>query len=223
MLGSPCSEQVGYPIEILGHRAVRFNEPAYTMALPGIEDASMPRKARRKSRDTYEFLSMWLTGYDFRVEIGVNTNLRSNPLWADLDDKLFTASSWLEIRGKCFDPEDREGEKFVVTLVANPCPAGFNEAVRDVQLRNEHGAPQYRLYRGVHVPVFERPLGVTPMWRDRKADPWQAHIHVPERYVSDCLLALTSKTARYMSIHGHIVGKDSWINGFSIQSGDPTE
>ena len=223
MLGSPCSEQVGYPVEIQASGLGGSMNQRVRWSFQGMEDASMPRKAQRKARDTYEFLSMWLTGYDVRVEMGVNTNLRSNPLWADLDDQVFTARSWLEIRGKCFDPEDREGEKFVITLMANPCPAGFNETVRDVQLRNEHGVPQYRLYRGVHVPVFERPLGVARLLRHRKADPWQAHVHVPERYVSDCLLALTSKTARYMFIHEHIVGRDCWINGFSIQSINPTE
>lgn len=161
-----------------------------------MQAASMPRKARRMSRDTFEFLSMWLTGYDFRVEMDVNSNLRSNPLWVDLDDRIFTACSWLEIRGKCFYPEDREGEKFVITLMANPCPAGFNEALRDVQLRNEHGVPQYRPYRGVEVPVFESPLSVTRLLRDSKVEPWQAYANVPEYYVRDCLLALTSKTAR---------------------------
>lgn len=183
----------------------------------------MPRKTRRKAIDTYDFLSMWLTGYEFQVEMGVNSNLRSNPLWVELDDRLFTARSCLEIRGKCIDPEDREGEKLVITLVASPCPKGFSEPVRDVQIRNQYGAPQYRLYRGVHVPVVERPLGVARLLRDRKADLWWTYVKVPEYYVRDCLLALTSKAARYMYIHEHIVGRDRWINRFSIQSNNPTE
>ena len=183
----------------------------------------MPRKTRRKSRDTYEFLSMWLTGYDFRIELGVNTNLRRDSLWVGLDDRLFEARSWLEIKGKCFDPEERAGEKFFISLSADPSPDGFNKSVRDIQERSEHGAPRYRPYRGFQVPVFERPLGVARLTREPKSGPWHAWMTVPERYVSDCLLMLTSKTARYIFIHEHIVGRERWVNGFSIQSGNPTE
>lgn len=100
----------------------------------------MPRRTRCKPREDCAFLSMWLTGYDFRVEMGVNTNLRTSPLRVSLDDRVFVASNWLEIRGKCFDPEERAGEKFVITLSADPCPEGFNQSVRDIQERNEHGA-----------------------------------------------------------------------------------
>lgn len=183
----------------------------------------MPGKTRRKRRDTFDFLSMWLTGYDFRVELGVNTNLRMSPVWVSLEDRILESRNWLEISGKCFDPEERAGEKFVITLSAEPSPKGFSETVRDVQQRDRDGVPQFRPHRGVQVPVFECPLGVAVLSRERRDGPWHAWMSVPERYVSDCLTVLSSKTARYMFIHEHIVGRQRWINGFSIQSGNPTE
>lgn len=183
----------------------------------------MPRKTRRKPSETYAFLSLWMTGYDFRVELGVNTSLRSNPLRIDLDDRIFTSRTWLEIRGKCFDPEERAGEKFVIMLSGDLKPEGFSETVRDIQKRGEYGAPQYRLYRGSHVPIFECPQGITPLWRASKADPWHGYLKVPERYVSDCLLVLTNKAARYVFIHERIIGRTHWVKGFSIQSSNPTE
>jgi len=183
----------------------------------------MPQKTRRKAIDTYDFLSMWLTGYDFQVETGVNTNLRSNPLRIGLDDRIFISRTWLEIRGKCFDPEERAGEKFVIMLSGDMKPEGFSEAVRDIQKRGEYGAPQYRLYRGTHVPIFECPHGITPLWRNRKAGPWHGYLKAPERFVGDCLAVLTSKAARYMFIHERIIDRTHWINGFSIQSNNPAE
>ncbi|SEL28856.1 hypothetical protein [Halomonas daqiaonensis] len=183
----------------------------------------MPYTTHRKPREDYAFLSMWLTGYDFRVEMGVNTNLRANLLRVRPDDRVFEARNWLEISGKCFDPEERAGEKFVITLSSDPTPEGFSETGRDFQKKGEYGKPQYRTYRGAHVPIFECPQGITPLWRNRKVDPWQGYLKASESYVSDCLTVLTSKAARYMFIHERIIGRDHWINGLSIQSGNPAE
>lgn len=183
----------------------------------------MPRNARRKRQETFDFLYLWLTGYDVQVELGVNHRLRMNPLWSDLDTCVMEARSELEVRGKCFYPEERKGEKLVLTLMGDPCPADFAHTVADIQQRDAHGAPRYRTYRGYPVPVFECPKGVARLRRERRTDAWNAWMHVPESYISDCLVVLSTKTARYIHIHEHIVEKEHWINSFSIQSNDPTE
>lgn len=183
----------------------------------------MPRKARRQHQDTFDFLYLWLTGYDVQVELGINHRLRMNPLWSDLNTRVMEARSELEVRGKCFYPEERKGEKFVFTLIATPCPPGFADTVEDIQQRDAHGAPRYRTYRGYPVPVFECPKGVARLRRERRADAWSAWMQVPEGYISDCLSALSTRAARYIYIHEHIVEKERWINSFSIQSSDPDE
>lgn len=183
----------------------------------------MPRKVRRQRQDTFDFPYLWLTGYDIQIELGVNHRLRMNPLWSDLDSRVMEASSQLEVRGKCFYPEERKGEKFVFTLFATPNPPGFTDTVADIQQRDAHGAPRYRTYRGYPVPVFDCPKGVAMLRRERRADAWNAWMQVPEGYISDCLSALSTRAVRYIHIHEHIVERERWINSFSIQSNDPAE
>jgi len=187
------------------------------------EDGAMPRKARRQRQDTFDFLYLWLTGYDVQAELGVNHRLRMNPLWSNLDTRVMEARSELEVRGKCFYPEERKEEKFVLTLMGDPGPGDFSHTVADIQQHDAHGAPRYRTYRGCPVPVFECPKGVAILRRERHVDTWNACMHVPENYISDCLVVLSTKAARYIYIHEHIVEKERWINSFSIQSNDPTE
>lgn len=182
----------------------------------------MPKKVRRQGQDTFDFLYLWLTGYDVQVDIGVNHRLRINPLWRNLGTPVMEAHSELEVRGKCFYPEEREGEKLVLTLKGEPSPADFAHTVADIQQRDIHGAPRYRTYRGYPVPVIDCPKGVAILRRERRADAWNACVHVPERYISDCLVALSTKAARYIYIQEHIVEKERWVHSFSIQSNDPT-
>lgn len=183
----------------------------------------MPRKARRQRQDTFDFLCLWLTGYDVQVELGVNHRLRMNPLWSNLDTRVMEARSELEVRGKCFYPEERKGEKFLLRLLGDPSPADFSHTVADIQQRDTHGAPRYRMYRGYQLPVFECPKGVAILRRERRADTWNAWMPVPENYIRDCLVVLSSKAARYIYIHEHVVQRERWIHSFSIQSNDPTE
>lgn len=184
----------------------------------------MPIKARRRQRrDTFELLSLWVTGYEVQVELGVNGRLRMKPLWGDLDTPVMQARSWLEVRGKCVYPEERKGEKFVFTMVGEQSPPDFAETVADIQQRDAHGMPQYRTYRGSTVPVFKCPKGVTQLLRQRRADPWSAWMHVPAGYLSDCLMVLSTRAVHYIYLHEHIVENERWLNTFALQSNDPAE
>lgn len=183
----------------------------------------MPKKVRSQRQDTFDFLYLWLTGFDVQVELGVNHRLRMNPLWSDLNTRVMEARSELEVRGKCFYPEERKGEQFVFTLISDPGSPGFTDTVEDIQQRDAHGAPQYRTYRGYPVPVFKCPKGVARLRRVHRADAWSAWMQVPEGYISDCLSVLSTRVVRYIYIHEHIIEKERWLNSFSIQSSDPTE
>lgn len=183
----------------------------------------MAKKTRRQGQDTFDFLYLWLTGYDIQVGLGVNHRLRMNPLWSDLEIHVLEASSDLEVRGKCFYPEERKGEKFVITLRGSPSPVEFARTVADIQQRDADGMPRYRTYRGYQVPIFECPKGVARLRRERRADTWKAWMYVPESYIDNCLAILRTKAARYIYIHEHIIEKERWINSFSVQSNDPTE
>ena len=50
----------------------------------------------------------------------------------------------------------------------------------------------------------------------KSPDAWNAWMHVPEGYISDCLSVLSIKAARYIYIHEHIVEKERWINSLSL-------
>ncbi len=55
----------------------------------------MPKSVRRQRQDTFDFLYLWLTGHDIKVELGVHHRLRMNPLWIDLDTRVMKlAPSW---------------------------------------------------------------------------------------------------------------------------------
>ena len=183
----------------------------------------MAKKARRQRQDTFDFLCLWLTGYDVQAQLGVNPKLRMNPLLSDLDTRVLEASLGIEVRGKCFYPDERKGEKIVLTLKGESCPLSFVDAVADIQERDEHGVPKYRKYRGCPVPVFECPKGVARLRRGGRVGAWSAWINVPERHLSDCLAVLSVDVAQFISIHEHTVGKERWVNGFSIQTKNPFE
>lgn len=95
--------------------------------------------------------------------------------------------------------------------------------VADIQARDGYGGPKTRLYRGVEIPVYERPAGITTMFPGGGKRHFQTYLPVPPQLASDMLTALAAGAAPYMAIHEHKVGRKRWIDTLTLQNTHPAE
>jgi hypothetical protein len=183
--------------------------------------ARSPRRKKKAATEQYTLLGILINRYEYRVEAGINTYLKMRPGMAVSSDPLYTYSTVLDIEGNCIYPDERAGEHFSILVVGDAHAAELQCTLADIQERDASGVPRYRTCRGDHVPVYERPKGITALFRRGRARSWGAYLPVPPRFASDCLIVLKTEATPFLSLQEHKVGRDRWIDSLALQNTHP--
>ncbi|TQF00201.1 MAG: hypothetical protein FKY71_04645 [Spiribacter salinus] len=185
----------------------------------------MPRKKRpskNKPTESHEHLGARVDGYRVRLEAGLNLDLKGSPvLHPEPTDPVFTYHTTLQIWGEGIFPDERAGEFFDFLIIGTSEADKPRLTLADVQARDRHGGPKTRSYRGVEIPVYEPPPGITLMFPGGGKNHHQTYLPLPPQIASDMLTALATGAAPYMAIHEHKVGNKRWIDTLTLQNTHP--
>ncbi len=187
----------------------------------------MPRK-RSKPKETEEHthLSMSVQNYDVSVSAGINPAAYGPQYAWRLDDRdpLFEFTQHVTITSKSTYPEKRAGDTYEFTIYSNDAPsADVSATLRDAQARDENRTPQYREYRGRHIPIYDPPKGFALLEKVRGEPRWTSWLPVSGRFASDLVALLGQKRPLFMTVHEMKSGKGRWVRGLTFQTIDPNE
>ena len=189
----------------------------------------MARKHRKKLKRTEEehnFLSIKVSHFDVSIESSINYNLRvDRPIIIRNGEELaFLNETRLEITGLCVAPKDRVNEEYEISIWGSERYVGEHDLMlRHYQAKDEHGSPKYRQYRGQSYPVYEPPLGLGSISKNRDIGIWQSVIWVKPRLASDMLVMLNQKRTLYLAIHETKKGRQRWVQSVGLQTTNPVE
>lgn len=180
---------------------------------------------RRQKEEEHTYLSIEVNGIDVSSGASLNPVLRLGRMpFSQTNDPAFEFATTLKIRGVCTSPDDRSGEIYNLTVLGRELHAGDHSAtLEDFQVRDEYGVPQYRSYRGEHIPVYAPPPGIGRLQRDRGSKSWDAWFWFRPGLVSDMLTLLSGAKPLYVSLHERKSGRDRWVQSFSLQTTRPDE
>lgn len=188
----------------------------------------MAKRASRKKRPTEEhtFLGLQVQQYEASVGASINHYAHAPQSAWDLDDQdpVYKFTLHLRIKATSVYPEERANESYELSLYANDSPSQrLNVTLRDIQVRDKHGSPQYRPYRGKQVPIYSAPKGLGFLDKIRGESRWTAALFVPGHFGNDMLTLLAHKRPLFVSIHESKDGRDRWVRSMSLQTNDPAE
>jgi len=179
---------------------------------------------KKKPTESHEHLGARITDYKLRVEAGINLDLKSGGLrYPEPSDPLYTYQTVLTIYGEGVFPDERAGDIFDFLIVSDTGAEELRLTIADIQARDRYGGPKNRLYRGVEIPVYDRPPGIITMFPGGGKRHFQCYLPVPPQLASDMLTALATGAAPYMAIHEHKVGRKRWIDTLTLQNTHPAE
>lgn len=93
--------------------------------------------------------------------------------------------------------------------------------LRDIQAIDEHNAPQYRTYRGRHVPVNVPPPGLGIIDKVRGENAWQCYMFTTKAFVMETLAILRQPRTVFLTIHERVEDRKRWLQYLIIQTEDP--
>jgi hypothetical protein len=188
----------------------------------------MPRKVKRrtKPKEAHTHLAIRVERYEVSVGASINHNVYA-PQYAwrlDEDDPIYKFIMHLTITGKSTYPKDRAGETYELTIYGNDAPSQrHNATLKDAQVRDERGSPQYRAYRGRQIPVYDPPKGLGLLSKIRGEPRWAAWLFVPTRCANDMLVLLSQGRDLFLAVHERKNGRTRWLQGMELQTNDPAE
>lgn len=188
-----------------------------------------PQKKRRTARekkpvDEHEHLGARVTGYKLDIKAGLSLDLKSGGVrYPEPADPVYTYGTTIALYGEGVFPDERAGEIYDFLIVGDARAAKHRVTIADIQDRDRYDGPKTRLYRGVEIPVFERPAGIAIMFPGGGKRHFQTYLPVPPELASDMLTALATGAAPYMAIHEHKVGRKRWIDTLTLQNTHPAE
>ena len=95
-------------------------------------------------------------------------------------------------------------------------------ALKDVQKRDDkYGSPQYKEYRGKHIPAYEPPRGFGLIDKVRGEKHWTAWLYAPTRFVNDLLTLLGHSRPLFLSLRERKKDRARWVHGMELQTTDP--
>lgn len=187
----------------------------------------MPKKKRTKKSPeaTHTQLCIAIDDYDVRVDASLNIDLDSRHSLLSTDESpVYTHSTHIELRGVCTYPEERAGDAYEVKLISgNHYFKDFSLTLKDVQVRDEHGIPQYRSYHGNTIPVYEKPEGIAVLEKRRGEMLWDLLAFIDPHLASNMLPLLNLPKPLYLAIHEKKFNRKRWIQNISLQTTDPAE
>lgn len=179
---------------------------------------------KKKSKEEYSMLSFILTGYDFNIMAGVNSQARL-PKNISLDEKVYKFTSQLGLEASCIGPEECAGEPYRFNIYGEEDESNrLDTTMKDCHRRDAHGAPVYRKVRGLSIPVFNLPEGVGMIENYRRKSQCRlGWVWVKHWVVSDLLAVMHKFDPLYIMVDQHKVGRERWIVDLSVQTENPLE
>lgn len=142
----------------------------------------------------------------------------------DERDPLYKFTAHLDIEGTSTYPDKRAGDAYEITIYGDDSPSQrLNLTLKDVQARDNHGAPQYRTYRGREIPVFNPPRGMGHIDKVRGEKRWTGWLWVAPRFVQDALVLLAHDKELYLAIHEYKEERSRHLRSITLQNTDPGE
>ena len=115
---------------------------------------------KKQAKEQYELLAIELTGYKASVDAAINYEVRDKRLRHG-GTKIFDFVTSLGLEGVCLYPEEREGEKYYLSVRGEGHPSWpHSMTLNDCHVLDEHGAHKYRKVRGEQVPVYDIPRNI---------------------------------------------------------------
>jgi len=186
--------------------------------------AQKRRSSKKKPTETHEHLGARVISYKVGIEAGLNMDLKGGALrQPDPSDPLYTYHTVLQLWGEGIWPDERAGEVFDFLIVGDPYAEEHRLTLADIQTRDRYGGPKTRPYRGVEIPVYQPPPGISVMFPGGGKHHHQTYLPVSPQLASDMLTALATGAAPYMAIHEHKVGRKRWIDTLTLQNTHPAE
>lgn len=182
------------------------------------------RKSSRKTEIQHTRIYIKVESYQASIDALVNHDVYAPQSAWNLDehDPLYVFNSRLEITGVSTYPESRANEPYELTIYSEESPSSrFNLTLKDAQVRNEYGSPQYRQYRGSHIPVFKPPSGLGLVDKVRGEQRWSVVIWAIPRFIGELLTLLGQKRQLYVDLHERKEARTRWVQGLGLQTTDP--
>jgi len=188
----------------------------------------MPRKKprRRKPEEDYFHIAIRVERYEIRTEASINHHAYHPEYAYELDDRdsVYRFTSDLAIFGTAFQPKERAGHSYEVTVYGDDSPSStIGLQLKDLQSRDRAGLAEYRTYRGKNVPVYLRPPNLALLNKERGKSHWTAWVRVLPRLASDMLAPLTSGQVLYLALTETKDDRGRWVRRLSLQMTDPSK
>jgi len=180
-------------------------------------------KKKISTAEQYEFVYIAISDFSAQVNASVNYEARM-PRHQHDELRVYSFGSTLMVSGLCTYPEEREGHQYQITIYGRePGEGDLQAKLADYHVRDKNGMPKYRKSRGREVPVYDAPNGLGLLEKQRGLNFWNGWLWVPESTVAQMFTLVTSKQPVYIDIHERRIGRTPWINGFCLQTTDPSE
>ena len=179
----------------------------------------MPRK--RKQREEHVYIEAKIESYEASLDASINPYAFEPQYAWNLhdDDAVLQFTSNLSVTAKLIYPEKRIGEEYEITFYGGRTSSrDLGLTLRDIHVRDEHGARKYRQYRGNEIPVYSPPKGLGLLEKVRGEPRWHGWLTAAPRFVTDALILLGQSQPMFLTIHEHKEGLARWIRNVSLKT-----
>ncbi len=175
----------------------------------------------KKSIEEYSLISIKIRDHNARAGASINHKVRDKRYQND-ELRVYQFDSYLEISGICTYPDDRAGDRYLITIYGDQSDEGdLDKKLQGYHVRDKNGDPKYRKSRGHYLPVYEVPKGVGFIQKERGVNSWNGSIWVPNETVAMMFALLNSIGALFVELHERRIARNRWINSLTLQTTDP--
>jgi hypothetical protein len=185
------------------------------------------KKARPKKPEAEYFdIAIRVERYEIRTEASINHHAFHPEYAYELDDNdsVYRFTADLTIFGTAFQPKDRAGHSYEVTVYGDDSPSSsIGIQLKHLHIRDKQGLAEYRTYRGKNVPVYLRPPDLGLLNKERGKSHWTAWVRVLPRLASDMLALLAGGQELYLALTETKDDRARWVRRLSLQTADPSK
>lgn len=183
----------------------------------------MPDRRPKQHITEYTSIAMRVDTYEVETNASLNFSLKlADPQFLHEEDPVFCRETTLELFGVVLFPTARAGDEFRITLRGGNDGSGWlGLTIKDVQKRDEHGSPIFRQRRGKSVPVYEPPLGIAVLEKERGKSAWTAWVTIQPELARDMLVMLVHHKPLFLVIRERKVERRRWIESIALRTQEP--
>jgi len=183
----------------------------------------MASRKPRQPHSEYCSIAVRIDSYQAALESALNFSIKFNdPRFVREDEPVFTSVTSLEVSGTALFPVARAGDQFRITLRGeNDLSGWLGMKLKDIQKRDVHGSPVFRMRRGEYVPEYVPPYGLAVLEKERGTNIWKAWVPVQQALASDMLVLLNHCKLTYLDIREHRLDRRRWIESLALNTKEP--